>query len=119
MIPFKYSTRVVIIFKSVVIKIPVSKRGYLQGLNEKGIWDKYHKFKLLAELKWMFMGIVCQKRYDTVQAIPDRMVKKVKESIPEFDFENCDLHNPANWGVDNKRHVLLDYGVNQHIASLY
>jgi len=43
MISFKYSTRLVIILKNVVIKIPISRRGYLQGINEKMIWDKYKK----------------------------------------------------------------------------
>jgi hypothetical protein len=119
MISFKYSTRIVIVFDHVVVKIPISRRGYLQGLNEKKIWDKYHKLNLLAELKWMFMGIVCQKRYDSVGSIPNRVVSVIKELMPEFDFDNCDLHNPANWGVDSKRYILLDYGINEYIASLY
>ena len=119
MISFKCSTRLVIIFDNVIVKIPISRRGYLQGLNEKKIWTKYHKLNLLAELKWVFMGIVCQKRYDTVESIPNRIVKVIKELIPEFNFNNCDLHNAANWGTDSKGYVLLDYGVNKYIASLY
>ena len=120
MISLKYSTRIVIVFDNVVVKIPISRRGYLQGLNEKKIWDKYHKLNLLAELKWMFMGIVCQKRYDTeLLIIPNRVVGVIKELMPEFDFDNCDLRSPANWGVDDKRYILLDYGINKHIASLY
>ena len=119
MTSLKYSTRIVIVFDNVVVKIPISRRGYLQGLNEKKIWDKYKGIGLLAELKWMFMGIVCQKRYDTVGSIPNRVVSVIKELMPEFNFDNCDLRSPANWGVDSKRYILLDYGINKHIASLY
>ena len=115
----KYSTRLVIIFKNIVIKIPVSRKGYLQGLNEKKIWDKYNNITSLAELKWMWKGIVCQKRYDTVSSIPDQVVIRNKKLIPEFDFNNCDLYNPDNWGIDNKIYILLDYGVTAYIASLY
>ena len=119
MISFKYSTRLVIVFDNIVVKIPLSRRGYLQGLNEKKIWNKYNRYGLLAELKWMFIGIVCQKRYDTVESIPSRVVGVIKELMPEFDFDNCDLRSPANWGVDDKRYILLDYGINKDIANLY
>jgi hypothetical protein len=119
MISFKYSTRIVIILKNIVIKIPISRRGYLQGLNEKKIWNKYYDIDLLAELKWMFMGIVCQKRYSTTKSIPFGAVQYTKELIPEFDFDNCDLHNAKNWGVEDNKYILLDYGINKHIASLY
>ena len=119
MISFKYSTRLVIIFRNIVIKIPLSRRGYLQGLNEKKIWDKYNNTNSLAELKWMFMGIVCQKRYTTVESIPNRVVKRNKASMSEFNFDNCDLYSPANWGIDNKKYILLDYGINKQIANLY
>lgn len=115
----RYSTRLVIILKTVVIKIPLSRRGYLQGINEKIIWDKYKSTASLAELKWMCLGVVCQKRYDTVSSIPTRVVKRNKASMPEFDFDNCDLYNPENWGKDGKRYILLDYGVNEDIANLY
>jgi hypothetical protein len=119
MIGLKYSTRIVIILKNVVIKIPISRRGYLQGINEKKIWDKYKNITSLAELKWMFIGIVCQKRYDAVQSIPKIVVRRIKTKIPEFDFADCDLHNSENWGIENKDYILLDYGINKHIASLY
>ena len=115
----KYSTRLVILFDNVVIKIPLSKRGYLQGLNEKAIWDKYKYIDLLAELKWMFLGIVCQKRYNPVKSIPIGAVLYTKELIPEFDFDNCDLYKAENWGIENKEYILLDYGINQKIANLY
>ena len=115
----KYSTRLVIILDNIVIKIPISRRGYLQGLNEKKIWDKYNKYGLLAELKWMCMGIVCQKRYDLVESIPNQLVNNTKRLIPEFDFDNCDLYNPENWGANGNQYILLDYGINEYIASLY
>ena len=119
MISFKHSTRIVILFDNVVIKIPVSRRGYLQGVNEKKISDKYKQIGCLAELKWMYLGVVCQKRYDTVQSIPNIVVRRIKSKVPEFNFDNCDLHNSKNWGIENKEYILLDYGINEHIASLY
>ena len=116
----KYSTRIVLILRNVVIKIPVSRRGYLQGLNEKKIWDKYNNVTSLAELKWMWMGIVCQKRYNTVSSVPNRVVIRNKELIPEFDFNNCDLYNSENWGIDDLgNYTLLDYGVTEYVAGLY
>ena len=115
----KYSTRLVILFDNVVIKIPLSRRGYLQGLNEKMIWDKYKQISLLAELKFMFLGIVCQKRYNPVKRVPNKVVFQIKELIPEFDFDNCDLYKSENWGIENNNYILLDYGINKHIASLY
>jgi hypothetical protein len=115
----KYSTRVVIILKNIVIKIPISRRGYLQGLNEKKIWNKYKDLNLLAELKWMYLGVVCQKRYSTTKSIPFGAVQYTKELIPEFDFDNCDLYRPSNWGIGDNKYILLDYGINKHIASLY
>jgi hypothetical protein len=119
MISLKYSTRIVILFDNIVIKIPISRRGYLQGINEKKIWDKYNSITSLAELRWMYLGVVCQKRYDTVQSIPNIVVRRIKSKVPEFDFDNCDLHNSKNWGIENKEYILLDYGINKHIASLY
>ena len=115
----KYSTRVVIILKNIVIKIPISRRGYLQGLNEKKIWDKYNSLDLLAELKWMFMGVVCQKRYVVVKLVPDRVVLYTKKVIPEFNIPNCDLYSPANWGMEDDKYILLDFGINKQIANLY
>jgi hypothetical protein len=115
----KYSTRIVIILNDIVIKIPISRRGYLQSLNEKKVWDKYNKLNLLAELKWFRAGIVCQKKYDLVKSIPDRVVYYTKKEIPEFRFYNCDLHNHKNWGREYGKYILLDYGINEYIASLY
>jgi hypothetical protein len=120
MISFRYSTRFVIVLKNIVIKIPISRKGYLQGLNEKKIWDKYNSVAYLAELKWMFMGIVCQKRYDTeLLVVPNIVVRRIKSIVKEFNFDNCDLHNSENWGMEDKEYILLDYGINQKIASLY
>ena len=119
MVSLKYSTRIVIILKNIVIKIPISKRGYLQGLNEKKIWDKYRNITSLAELKWVFMGIVCQKRYNVAKTIPNIVVRRNKISMPEFNFPDCDLHNPRNWGIEGNRYILLDYGLNEYIVSLY
>jgi hypothetical protein len=119
MINFKYSTRFVIVFKNIVIKIPLEKKGFLQGYNEKKIWNKYKNKAPLAELKWMFLGIVCQKRYTTTDKVPQIQVDKIKKLIPEFNFENCDFWNYENWGKEKNKFILLDYGNSPYIASLY
>lgn len=116
---FRYSTRFVIVLKNKVIKIPLDKKGYLQGLNEKNIWDKYNKIAPLAKMKWSFLGIVCQKRYKTIESIPDKNVLSIKKIIPEFNIKNCDLYNYENWGIENNKFILLDYGINQYISTLY
>ena len=115
----KYSTRLVIILKNVVIKIPVSRRGFLQGRNEKTIWAKYNQMAPLAELKWEWIGIVCQKRYTQADVISTASVNQIKEIIPEFAFTGCDLYNFKNWGVEQNKFILLDYGINKHISTLY
>lgn len=119
MVSFKYSTRLVIVLNNIVIKIPLSRRGYLQGLNEKKIWDKYKDLDLLAELKWMYLGVVCQKRYNIVKSIPDRIVIYTKKAMREFDIPYCDLYNSENWGIEDKKYILLDYGINKEITTLY
>ena len=119
MITFKYSTRFVILLKNIVIKIPISKRGYLQGINEKYIYNKYNKTSPLAKLKWMHFGIVCQKRYKTILEISNKEVENIKILIPEFNIKNCDLYNYENWGIENNNYILLDYGINKEIANLY
>jgi hypothetical protein len=119
MICFKYSTRFVILFKKFVIKIPICKKGFLQGYNEQKIWNNYKDTAPLAELKWMFIGVVCQKRYTTIEEVPQSEVDKIKKLIPDFDFENCDFWNYENWGKDGQKYILLDYGNSIYVASLY
>ena len=41
----------------------------------------------------------------------------MKGLITEFDFDNCDLYNAENWGKDDNRYVLLDYGVSEYISK--
>jgi hypothetical protein len=116
---FRYSTRFVILFKNIVVKIPLNKKGFLQGYNEQKIWNKYQNKAPLANLNWMFLGIVCQKRYTTIKEVPQSEVHKIKKLIPEFDFENCDFWNYENWGKDGQKYILLDYGNSPYVASLY
>jgi hypothetical protein len=115
----KYSTRIVLIFKTFVIKIPICKRGYLQGKNENQIWLRYNKIAPLSFLKWEYFGVVCQQRYNLVSMIPDEEVLKMKKLIPSFDFDNCDLYNHNNWGISEDKYYLLDYGVNERISQMY
>ena len=66
------------------------------------------------------MGIVIQKRYTEVAFIPIEEVDRIKAIIPEFQFENGDLWNYENWGLDeNRNYILLDYGNSEYVASLY
>jgi len=37
----KVSTRVVFLIGRYAVKIPIDRRGWLQGLNERKLWRKY------------------------------------------------------------------------------
>jgi hypothetical protein len=117
----KISTRIVLVLKNIVIKFPISRRGYLQGKNEKYIWEKYSNTKLLAPFKWEKFGIVCQEKcYDVgTNDFSFQHVELVKNIISEFDIDHCDLYNRKNWGMYNGYIVLLDYGVNEVISKMY
>jgi hypothetical protein len=111
----KYSTRLVFILPKIVFKFPIDRRGYLQGKNEKKLWNKYKATNLLGELIFEFLGIVIMKRYSRISNFTDYDVVKIKMSIKELDIDNCDLYNPENW-ADGK---LIDYGINEYISKLY
>lgn len=115
----KISTRLVILLSDKAIKIPLSKRGYLQGKNEKYLWDKYNSLGMLGKLHWEFMGVVCMKRYKPISRILKSYVKGIKMFIPELDIKNCDLYNSQNWAEDNGSNILIDYGINEKIAKMY
>ena len=102
----KISTRIVFLLPKIVIKIPVDKRGYLQGKNESALYNKYKNTKLLGELISEFCGIVIMKRYKLLGSKLDlNIVMDIKNEIVELDIENCDLYNPDNWG---EGHILID-----------
>lgn len=116
----KVSTRVVLVFKSFVVKLPISKRGYLQGKNEGKLYDKYKDTQRLAQLKWERFGIVCMKRYDVCTSIPFTVVKRYKDSMSELNVTHCDLHNHKNWGLrEGKYYILLDYGIDERVSKMY
>jgi hypothetical protein len=123
----RYSTRIVFILGKIVIKIPVSKRGYLQCKNEKRMWDKYKHLNILGKLHWERMGIVCMKRYKESNVLASKaeahrfidVVLTTKKSIPEFDIERCDLYRAENWGMDGRDYVLIDYGISEEVSKMY
>ena len=120
MLKIKVSTRLVFILRDIVIKIPLSRRGYLQGKNEKVLWDKYKHLNILGELQWERLGIVCMKRYTPLNRLPDNYVKCTKRNILELNIINCDLYNIKNWGRDeNLNPILIDYGITEYISTLY
>ena len=116
----RISTRVVLLLPKVVIKIPISLRGYLQGKNESKLYKKYKHYHLLGRLHWEVLGIVCMKKYKVATEIRFDDVKDLKYWIPHLDIENCDLHNPKNWGYNERNNLLLiDYGINEKISKMY
>jgi hypothetical protein len=115
----KISTRLVILLPRIVLKFPLSRRGYLQSKNEKLIWNKYKSTDILGELYWEFCGIVCMKRYWPTSKVPRSKVLLTKSTIKEFDIDRCDLYNSDNWGTEKGKRYLLDYGINQYISTLY
>jgi hypothetical protein len=113
----RFSSRLVFILPKVVIKIPIDKRGYLQGKNESKLYNKYKHTKLLGELISEFCGVVIMKRYKPLSSkLNKHEVNKVKQTISELNIKNCDLYNQDNWG---EGHILIDYGINEHISKLY
>jgi hypothetical protein len=118
----RFSTRLVIIFSKFVLKIPVDRRGYLQGKNEGRRWKQYGHTGMLGKLHWEFLGLVAMKRYDSVpisRKILPAHIKGMKMMIPEFDFPNCNLSNRNDWGYSNGGLVLIDYGINEYVSTLY
>ena len=115
----KISTRVVILGKNRVWKIPIDYRGYLQGKNEGKLWKEYKSKKILQPIIWERFGIVCQERAKPVESISASNVKKLKSIIPQLDITNCDLHNSENWGIYKGELRLLDYGIDEQISKMY
>jgi hypothetical protein len=115
----KISTRLVVMGKSKVLKIPVDYRGYLQGKNEGKLWEEYKYKNILQPVIWECFGIVLQKRAEPVESISTSNVKKIKSIIKQLDINNCDLHNPENWGMYKGKLLLLDYGIDEKISKMY
>jgi len=128
---FRYSTRLVLLLPFIVIKIPFSKRGYLQCKNEKKMWDRYKDFGILGKLYWEWNGIICMKRYKKIHTIEESSfwcskkndfidtVLGIKHIIPEFDIDKCDLYKIENWGISNGDYILIDYGINEEVSNMY
>lgn len=127
MIKIKYSTRLVILIAGIVLKFPLSRRGYLQCKNEKRMWVKYKHLNILGELHWEWNGIICMRRYKPTNVLLSKteahrfidMVLDTKQMIPEFDIDKCDLYKAENWGKSGDDYVLIDYGINNYISGLY
>ena len=119
MMKIKLSTRLVFLIGKRVYKFPLSKRGYLQCINEKNIWDKYKNTNLIGIMYWMKFGVVCMKRYKSINEIELDEIIEIKSTIPELNIERCDLFNYKNWGIENNKYYLIDYGINEEISKLY
>jgi hypothetical protein len=48
MFSIRYSTRLVVLMFGIVIKIPLSRRGYLQCKNEIRMWERYKHLNILG-----------------------------------------------------------------------
>lgn len=115
----KYSTRLVFLIKNRAYKFPLSRRGYLQGKQESLVWKQYKDTGLLAPLIWERFGIVCQQRIEQLDTLSHDRLVLIRTTIPELNIQNCDLYNIENWGIHNNLPVLLDYGINERISSMY
>jgi hypothetical protein len=117
----RYSTRIVFLIGSKAYKFPISYRGWLQGKNEKEVWELYKDTGILAPLIWERFGIVCQERCQPISHTVFLMEKvtEAKSLIPRFNISNCDLYNKENWGKYKNKFVLLDYGIDERISNMY
>ena len=114
----RFSTRLVFLIGNYAVKIPIDRRGWLQGINERELWNKY-KSSNLVPLVWGLGGIVCQRRAQSLPEFKDDYAILLKQQIPELDIDNCDLYCPANWGKYNDSVVLIDYGIDENISKMY
>jgi len=114
----RLSTRLVLLTRKYAVKIPLDKRGWLQGVNEVKLWNKYNSPNLVPVV-WNMGGIVCQKKAYKPYNFRSEYVEIVKKDIPELNVTRCDLYNPNNWGVYNGRLVLVDYGITEEVSKMY
>jgi len=112
------STRVVFLTKRYAVKIPIDRRGWLQGINERKLWCKYQSPSLVPVV-WGFGGIVCQKRASKASRYRSLPVDAIKREIPELNVKYCDLYNKENWAMYNGRLVLIDYGITERVSKMY
>ena len=115
----RISSRVVLLTPRRVYKLPVNRRGWLQGKNERKAWESHKKTGLLAPFLYSVGGFVCMVRVLPVYYVAPEMIATVKQRIPALNIDNCDLWNVENWGQYEGRTVLLDYGISKKVASLY
>lgn len=115
----KVSTRVVFLIGRYAVKIPIDRRGWLQGLNERKLWRKYGYQSNLIPVKWSCGGVVIQQRATPMDRFKGKYVLAVKKRIPELDINGCDLYNPANWGIYRGNIYLLDYGITERVSKMY
>jgi len=115
----RISTRLVLLTPRRAYKIPLDRRGWLQGRNERRIWDQYQGTNYLAPLLWSCGGFICMERVDPADQVSgwDRM--KVRRAVPPLACRNGDLHRVENWGKHQGRTVLLDYGISSRVAAMY
>lgn len=115
----KVSTRLVIITRRKAFKIPLDRRGWLQGINERKVWEAHKESGLLAPLLWSLGGFVCMEKVRPTYYVPPHLIRKMKDMIPAMNIENCDLHRVENWGERHGKRVLLDYGIDERISKMY
>ena len=115
----KMSTRLVVLTKTKAFKIPLDRRGWLQGINESKVWKIYKSSGYLAPLLWSLGGFVCMRRITATDKIMPQLVDMVKATIPALNITNCDLYRTENWGTYNNACVLLDYGIDKRISRMY
>lgn len=115
----KISTRLVLLIGNWVVKIPIDRRGFLQCKNEKRLSREWSDKLPLLPIHKSIGPVLIQRRVHPLHGAPLETIQLLKSRIPEFQFDNCDLHNPENWGLTSRGPVLLDYGIDPYIATLY
>lgn len=115
----RVSSRVVFLTPHRVYKIPVDRRGWLQGKNERKAWHRYKDTGHLAPFLYSLGGIVCMRRVARADEVPPELIATVKSKIPALNIDNCDLWNLENWGEHEGRTVLVDYGISAEVAAMY
>lgn len=105
-----HSNRLIIPIGRYILKVPLNKRGKELGKTEWKTWRVYGGTRLLAPIKWEWLGVVCQRRLMPVSKVPPTSIEFVGRFIPSLGDTVYDITNPDNWGLLSSTTVLVNYG---------
>jgi hypothetical protein len=114
--------KIVFLTSKYAIKIAKNIRGFAQIREEIKIWNKY-KHEKLCPILFSFGPLIIQPYLKPTLKTPSHShITKITSKIKELNVFNTnvgDLYNPSNWGMLNKKRLLLDYGYTKRVMLKY